>query len=121
MRILGPVAGVSTQRMPSGSPRHISVTRAHSKRTSEPTGFLKSNEASLVSVDRNSSKGSSCGKSGSVPWGSHGDWTGRHRTGTSEPTFGEDQFLWPGADYTQVTNELIGEDLGIIIRLVLVQ
>ena len=78
--------------MPSGSPRHISVTSTHSKRTFEPTGFPKSNEASLVSVDRDSSKGgSSCGKSGSVPWGSHGRWTGRHRTGTSEPVFGEDQ------------------------------
>ena len=65
--------------------------------------------------------GSSCGKSGSVPWGSHGHWTGRHRTGTSEPVFGEDQFLWLGADYTQGINELIGEDLGVIIRLVPVQ
>ena len=43
--------------MPSGSPLHISVTRTHSKRASKPTGFPKSNEASLVSVDRNSSKG----------------------------------------------------------------
>ena len=25
------------------------------------------------------------GKFGSVPGGSHGRWTGRHRTGTSEP------------------------------------
>ena len=73
-------------------------------------------------MDRNSSLGgSSCGKFGSVPWGSHGHWTGRHRTSTSEPIFGEDQFLWPRADYTQGTNELIGEDLGVIIRLVPVQ
>ena len=64
------------------------------------------------------SKTTMCGKSGSVPWGSHGHWTSRHRTGTSEPVFGEDQFLWPRADYTQGTNELIGEDLGVIIRLV---
>ena len=42
-------------------------------------------------------------------------------TGTNEPVFSEDQFLWPGADYIQGTNELIGEDLGVIIRLVPVQ
>ena len=108
--------------MQSGSPHLISVIRMHSRRTFRPTGFPKSNETRLVSVDRNSSMwGSSCGKYGSVPWGSHGHWTGRHRTGTSEPIFGEDQFLWPWADCIQGTNELIGEDLGVIIRLVPVQ
>ena len=43
--------------MQSGSPHLISVIRMHSRRTFRPTGFPKSNEASLVSVDRNSSKG----------------------------------------------------------------
>ena len=73
-------------------------------------------------MDRTSSwGGSSCGNSGSVPWGSHGRWTGRHSTGTSEPAFGEDQLLGLRADYIQGTNELIGEDLGVIIRFVPVQ
>ena len=61
--------------------------------------------------------GSSCGKSGNVTWGCHGRWTGRRSTGTNEPDFGEDQLLWPWADCTPGTNELIGEDLGVIIRL----
>ena len=30
---------------------------------------------------------------------------------------GEDQLLWPWADCTTVTSEMIGEDLRVIIRL----
>ena len=37
----------------------------------------------------------------------------RHSTGTNEPT-GEDRILWPGAQAMPGTNELIGEDLGIV-------
>ena len=43
--------------MQSGSPHLISVMRMHSRKTFRPTGFPKNNEASLVSVDRNSSMG----------------------------------------------------------------
>ena len=62
-------------RMQSGSPHRISVIKMHSRKTFRPTGFPKNSEADLVSVDRNSSMGgSSCGKSGSFPWGCHGHW-----------------------------------------------
>ena len=55
--------GIQSKRL-SGSPRHTSVIRTHFEQTLRPTGFLKSNEAIFVSVDRNSSRGgSSCGKS----------------------------------------------------------
>ena len=43
--------------MQNGSPHLISVTKMHSRKTYRPTGFPKNNEAILVSVDRNSSRG----------------------------------------------------------------
>ena len=61
--------------------------------------------------------GSSCGKSGSVPWGCHGSWFGivqrwyqvsQLSARTSCCALGG---LHPG------TNELIGEDLGVVISL----
>ena len=73
-------------RRPSGSPRHISVTRTHFRQIYRPTGFPKNSSLSSVSEDRNSSlEGTSYGKSGNdardamdtgLTWGS---------TGTSEP------------------------------------
>ena len=57
-----------------------------------------------------------CGKSGRLPWGCYGRWTGKHRTGTSELDWrGPVPVAWSGL--CQGTNELIGEDLGMIISV----
>ena len=89
--------------MPSGSPRHISVTRTHSKRTFEPAGFPKTNEASLVFVDRNSSRGGVVVGNLVVVLGvAMGAGLAQGSTTTSEPTFGEDQLLCLGRIVVQV-------------------
>ena len=89
--------------MLSESLRHISIIRTHSKRIFEPTGFPKSNEASLVSVDRNSSKGGVVVGNLVVVLGvAMGAGLAQGSTGTSEPTFGEDQLLCLGRIVVQV-------------------
>ena len=103
--------------MQSGSPRLILVIRTHCKLTWQRTEFHRSNEDVMVSVDRNFLHGgSSCGKSCSrlgVTMGA--GWNGCSIS-TNEP-------FWQGLDAVALgglqlgTNELIGEDLGAIIRL----
>ena len=60
--------------------------------------------------------GSSCGKFLVLAWGCHGSWLAQGSISTSEPLRrGLDVVPW--ADCRSGTNELIGEDPPVIIRL----
>ena len=77
--------------------------------------------------------GSSCGNFGGIPWGCHGHWLGVGNlvvclgvvmdTGLAQGSIGTSEPVWrgpgvvPWADCRLGTNELIGEDPPVIIRL----
>ena len=58
-----------------------------------------------------------CGKSGSEFLGLKWSLAWQAQYWYQWASFGEDQLLWPWADCTPGTSELIGEDLGVIISL----
>ena len=89
----------------------------HSSKTFRRTGFPKNNETSLVSVDKNSSRGGVVVGNLVACLGVVMD------TGLAQGSIGTSEAVWrgpgvvPWADCRLGTNELIGEDLPVIIRL----
>ena len=60
--------------------------------------------------------GSSCGNFDAFAWGSHGHWLGWGSTGTNVPSARASVTALGGLQLG--TNELIGEDPSVVIRLV---
>ena len=94
------------------------MTRTHFELTWKQTGFHRSSEIVLVSVDRNFLHGgSSCGNP-VIGLGLPRALDLQTQYWIQMASFGQDQLLGSWGGLYQGTNELIGEDLGMIIRLV---